>query len=98
MRPTVRRRLTVAALFVVSCGIATPLAAFGVFLPVLAEAFGWSRGAISTALSINLVLGGLARRLRPPRGRLRALRRARGALRTPAAAVGGGGSSRALRV
>ena len=60
MRPTVRRRLTVAALFAVSCGIATPLAAFGVFLPVLAEAFGWSRGAISTALSINLVLGGLA--------------------------------------
>jgi MFS family permease len=60
MRPTVRRRLTVAALFVVTCGIAAPLAAFGVFLPVLAEAFGWSRGAISTALSINLVLGGLA--------------------------------------
>jgi MFS family permease len=60
MRPTVRRRLTVAALFVVTCGIATPLAAFGVFLPVLAETFGWSRGAISTALSINLVLGGLA--------------------------------------
>ncbi len=60
MRPIVRRRLTVAALFVVTCGIATPLAAFGVFLPVLAEAFGWSRGAISTALSINLVLGGLA--------------------------------------
>ena len=30
-----------------------------VFLPVLAEAFGWSRGAISTALSINLVPGGL---------------------------------------
>ena len=44
MRPTVRRRLTVAALFVVTCGIATPFAAFGVFLPVLAEAFGWSRG------------------------------------------------------
>jgi MFS family permease len=60
MRPTVRRRLTVAALFVVTCGISTPLAAFGVFLPVLAETFGWSRGAISTALSINLVLGGLA--------------------------------------
>jgi MFS family permease len=60
MRPTVRRRLTVAALFVVTCGIATPLAAFGVFLPVLAEAFGWSRGAISTALSINLVLSGVA--------------------------------------
>jgi MFS transporter, OFA family, oxalate/formate antiporter len=60
MRPTVRRRLTVAALFVLTCGIATPLAAFGVFLPVLAETFGWSRGAISTALSINLVLGGLS--------------------------------------
>ena len=60
MRPTVRRRLTVAALFVVTCGISTPLAAYGVFLPVLADAFGWSRGAISTALSINLVLGGLA--------------------------------------
>ena len=60
MRPTVRRGWTVAALFVVTCGIAIPLAAYGVFLPVLAEAFGWSRGAISTALSINLVLGGLA--------------------------------------
>jgi len=50
----------VAALFVVTCGISIPLAAYGVFLPVLAEAFGWSRGAISTGLSINLVLGGLA--------------------------------------
>jgi len=60
MRPTVRRRLTVAALFMLTCGISTPLAAYGVFLPVLAEAFGWSRGAISTALSINLVLGGLS--------------------------------------
>ena len=60
MRPTVRRRLIVAALFVVTWGISIPLAAYGVFLPVLAEAFGWSRGAISTALSINLVLGGLA--------------------------------------
>ncbi len=60
MRPTVRRRLIVAALFVVTGGISTPLAAYGVFLPVLAEAFGWSRGAISTALSINLVLGGVA--------------------------------------
>jgi len=60
MRPTVRRRLIVAALFVVTGGISTPLAAYGVFLPVLAEAFGWSRGAISTAMSINLVLGGVA--------------------------------------
>ena len=49
-----------AALFLVTCGMAIPLAAYGVFLPVLSEAFGWSRGAISTALSINLLVGGLA--------------------------------------
>ena len=41
-------------------GISTPLAAYGVFLPILAEAFGWSRGAISAALSVNLLVGGLA--------------------------------------
>ena len=40
--------------------MAVPLAAYGVFLPVLAETFGWSRGAVSTALSINLVFGGVA--------------------------------------
>jgi MFS transporter, OFA family, oxalate/formate antiporter len=50
----------VAALLLVTYGMATPLAAYGVFLPVLAETFGWSRGAVSTALSVNLVLGGLA--------------------------------------
>jgi MFS transporter, OFA family, oxalate/formate antiporter len=50
----------VAALFVVTFGISTPLAAYGVFLPVLAQTFGWSRGAIATALSINLLVGGLA--------------------------------------
>ena len=60
MRPSARRWLIVAALFVVTYGISTPLAAYGVFLPVLAEHFGWSRGAISTALSINLLIGGLA--------------------------------------
>src|SRR5437773_1501081 len=60
MRPPARRWLIVAALFMITFGIATPLAAYGVFLPVLAESFGWSRGAISTALSVNLVLGGLA--------------------------------------
>ena len=49
-----------AALFLVTCGMAIPLAAYGVFLPVLSEALGWSRGAISTALSINLLVGGLA--------------------------------------
>lgn len=49
-----------AALFLVTWGMAMPLAAYGVFLPVLSEAFGWSRGAVSTALSINLLVGGLA--------------------------------------
>src|SRR5947207_6254275 len=36
-----------------------PLAAYGVFLPIIAETFGWSRGAIATALSFNLILGGI---------------------------------------
>jgi MFS family permease len=52
--------LIVAALFMVTYGVSTPLAAYGVFLPVFAETFGWSRGAISTALSVNLLLGGFA--------------------------------------
>jgi MFS transporter, OFA family, oxalate/formate antiporter len=60
VRPAARRWLIVLALFVVTYGISTPLAAYGVFLPVLAETFGWSRGAIATALSINLLLGGVA--------------------------------------
>jgi MFS family permease len=60
VRPAARRWLIVAALFVVTYGISTPLAAYGVFLPILAEAFAWSRGAISAALSLNLLLGGLA--------------------------------------
>jgi MFS transporter, OFA family, oxalate/formate antiporter len=59
-RPDTRRWLIVAALFVVSYAISTPLAAYGVFLPVLAEHFGWSRGAISAALSVNLLVGGVA--------------------------------------
>src|SRR5262249_46613062 len=50
----------VFALVVVVTSVATPVSAFGVFLPVLATQFGWTRGAISTALSINLVLGGFA--------------------------------------
>jgi MFS family permease len=50
----------VLALFAVVAAIATSLSAFGVFLPVLAAVFGWSRGAVSVALSINLVLGGVA--------------------------------------
>jgi MFS family permease len=58
--PQARRWSIVAALFVVTYGISTPLAAYGVFLPVLAEHFGWSRGAVSAALSVNLLVGGLA--------------------------------------
>jgi MFS transporter, OFA family, oxalate/formate antiporter len=60
VRPTSRRWLIVAALFTVTYGVSTPLAAYGVFLPVFAETFAWSRGAISTALSVNLLLGGVA--------------------------------------
>ena len=60
MRPASRRWLIVAALFTVTYGVSTPLAAYGVFLPVFAETFAWSRGAISTALSLNLLLGGIA--------------------------------------
>ena len=52
--------MIVVALFTVTYGVSTPLAAFGVFLPVFVETFGWSRGAISTALSVNLLLGGVA--------------------------------------
>jgi MFS family permease len=40
--------------------VANPFAAFGVFLPILSEAFGWSRGAISLAMSMNLLLGAFA--------------------------------------
>src|SRR5919201_92908 len=50
----------VVALFTVTSCIATAVSTFGVFLPVLSDAFGWSRGAVSVVLSINLVLGGLA--------------------------------------
>ena len=60
MPPLTRRWLIVVALFVVTFGVSMPLAAFGVFLPIIAETFGWSRGAIATALSLNLVLGGIA--------------------------------------
>jgi len=50
----------VAALFVVTYAMATPLAAYGVFLSILTDTFGWSRGAVSSALSINLLVGGLS--------------------------------------
>ncbi len=60
VRADTRRWLIVAALFVVTYGVSVPLAAFGVFLPVLAEHFGWTRGAVSAALSLNLLVGGIA--------------------------------------
>jgi MFS family permease len=50
----------VAALFAVTFTLANPFAAFGVFLPALVQEFGWSRGAISVALSINFLVGGAA--------------------------------------
>jgi MFS family permease len=55
-----RRWLVVGALFLITFSRATPLASYGVFLPILAERFGWSRGAISAALSMNLLVGGIA--------------------------------------
>jgi MFS family permease len=50
----------VIALFTVVAAISMSVSAFGVFLPVLNATFGWTRGAISVALSINLALGGAA--------------------------------------
>jgi MFS family permease len=55
-----QRWLVAAALFAVVFSASNQIAAFGVFLPALADHFGWSRGAISVALSISLLLGGLA--------------------------------------
>ena len=55
-----RRWAIVLALFVVTFGISMPLAAYGVFLPIIAETFGWSRGALAGALSLSLILGGVA--------------------------------------
>ncbi|MGH7313973.1 MAG: MFS transporter, partial [Candidatus Rokuibacteriota bacterium] len=55
-----RRWVVVAALFAVTASVSTSLTAFGVFLPELSQAFGWSRGGISVALTISLIVGGLA--------------------------------------
>jgi MFS family permease len=55
-----RRWIVVAGLFTVTFGVSNPLAAFGVFLPILSDVFGWSRGAIAVAQSLNMVLGGVA--------------------------------------
>src|SRR2546428_10773717 len=76
----------VVALFAVTSCIAAAVSTFGVFLPVLSEAFGWSRGAVSVALSISLVLGGVAAF---PVGRI-ADRRGPPAVRAPTAAIGAG--------
>ena len=58
MPPRDQRWLVVTALFTVTFTLANPFAAFGVFLPALVQEFGWSRGAISVALSINFLVGG----------------------------------------
>ena len=58
----VRRRqgwVVVAACSLVMFGVWNSHAGFGVFLPVLANEFGWSRGAISVAPALNLMIGGL---------------------------------------
>ena len=51
--------VVVAACFVVMFGVWNSHAGFGVFLPVLADEFGWSRGAISVTASLNLIVGGV---------------------------------------
>jgi len=51
--------VVVAACFVVMFGVWNSHAGFGVFLPVLEDEFGWSRGAISVAASLNLIVGGV---------------------------------------
>src|SRR6185436_16335958 len=59
----VRRRqgwVVVGACSLVMFGVWNSHAGFGVFLPVLASEFGWSRGAISVAPSLNLIIGGLS--------------------------------------
>ena len=58
----VRRRqgwLVVGACSLVMFGVWNSHAGFGVFLPVLVSEFGWSRGAVSVAPALNLVIGGL---------------------------------------
>jgi MFS family permease len=57
-----RRRqgwVVVGACSLAMFGVWNSYAGFGVFLPVLTREFGWSRGAISVAPSLNLIVGGL---------------------------------------
>jgi len=51
--------VVVGACSLVMFGVWNSHAGFGVFLPVLVKEFGWSRGAISIAPSLNLIVGGL---------------------------------------
>lgn len=51
--------LAVAASFAVIFGVWNAYAGFGVFLSVLSEEFGWSRGAISGVASLSLIVGGV---------------------------------------
>ena len=51
--------VVVGACALVMLGVWNSHAGFGVFLPVLAREFGWSRGAISVAASLNLIIGGV---------------------------------------
>ena len=51
--------VVVGACSLVMFGVWNSHAGFGVFLPALAKEFGWSRGAISVAPSLNLIVGGL---------------------------------------
>lgn len=53
------RWAVVAASFAFMFGVWNPYAGFGVFLPVLSQEFGWGRGAISLAASLNLFIGGV---------------------------------------
>jgi MFS transporter, OFA family, oxalate/formate antiporter len=50
--------VVLGACSLVMFGVWNSHAGFGVFLPVLANEFGWSRGAISVAPALNLIIGG----------------------------------------
>src|SRR5262245_66283925 len=54
-----QRWVVVSACSLAMFGVWNSYAGFGVFLPVLTDEFGWSRGAISVAPSLNLIVGGL---------------------------------------
>src|SRR5919109_4569637 len=84
----------VVALFIVTSCIATAVSTFGVFLPVLSETFGWSRGAVAIVLSINLILGGVAAF---PVGRVADRRGPRAVLATTVA-IGGVGFALSSRI